>query len=130
MGKKKPEEMQKQRDRFVDGCIGNGVDEKEAGDVFDLIVEFAGYGFPKAHSTAYAYITYQTAYLRANHLPEYLAARGPHVPLPLGSGGGGVGGVAVGGRWGRGGGRCCERGDRSVPPPPPPRAGPPRRWRW
>ena len=74
MGKKKPEEMQKQRDRFVDGCIGNGVGEKEAGDVFDLIVEFAGYGFPKAHSTAYAYITYQTAYLKANHLPEYLAA--------------------------------------------------------
>jgi DNA polymerase-3 subunit alpha len=74
MGKKKPAEMQKQRDRFVDGCRANGIDKKEAGDVFDLIVEFAGYGFPKAHSTAYALITYQTAYLKANHRPEYLAA--------------------------------------------------------
>ncbi|HIL01682.1 MAG TPA: DNA polymerase III subunit alpha, partial [Myxococcales bacterium] len=74
MGKKKPEEMQQQRDRFVEGCVGNGIEETEAADVFDLIVEFAGYGFPKAHSAAYAYITYQTAYLKANHRPEYLAA--------------------------------------------------------
>ena len=74
MGKKKPEEMRLQRDRFVEGCVGNGIEETEAADVFDLIVEFAGYGFPKAHSAAYAYITYQTAYLKANHRPEYLAA--------------------------------------------------------
>ena len=74
MGKKKPKEMQLQRKRFVDGCAGNGIEASEAGDVFDLIVEFAGYGFPKAHSAAYAYITYQTAYLKANHRPEYLAA--------------------------------------------------------
>ena len=74
MGKKKAEEMQKQRDRFVDGCSANGIDGAEAGHVFDLIVEFAGYGFPKAHSTAYAYITYQTAYLKANHPAEYLAS--------------------------------------------------------
>jgi DNA polymerase-3 subunit alpha len=74
MGKKKPEEMRQQRDRFVEGCVGNGIEETEAADVFDLIVEFAGYGFPKAHSAAYAYITYQTAYLKANHRPEYLAA--------------------------------------------------------
>ena len=68
MGKKKPEEMQKQRARFVDGCERNGIDgSARPGEVFDLIVEFAGYGFPKAHSTAYAYITYQTAYLKANH---------------------------------------------------------------
>jgi DNA polymerase-3 subunit alpha len=74
MGKKKPEEMRRQRDRFVDGCRRNGIEIAEAGEVFDLILEFAGYGFPKAHSAAYAYITYQTAYLKANHRPEYLAA--------------------------------------------------------
>ncbi len=74
MGKKKPEEMQRQRDRFVEGCGRNGIQVEEAAEVFDLIVEFAGYGFPKAHSAAYAYITYQTAYLKANHRPEYLAA--------------------------------------------------------
>ena len=67
MGKKKAEEMAKQRDRFVDGAPRNGIDGAEAGHVFDLIVEFAGYGFPKSHSTAYALITYQTAYLKANH---------------------------------------------------------------
>jgi DNA polymerase-3 subunit alpha len=74
MGKKKPEVMQEQRQRFVEGSIDNGIDGAEAGRVFDLIVEFAGYGFPKAHSTAYAYITYQTAYLKANHPAEYLAS--------------------------------------------------------
>jgi DNA polymerase-3 subunit alpha len=74
MGKKKADVMQQQRERFVQGAVQNGIDKKEAGEVFDLIVEFAGYGFPKAHSTAYAYITYQTAYLKANHRAEYLAA--------------------------------------------------------
>jgi len=62
MGKKKADVMQEQRERFVGGSIQNGIDGAEAGRVFDLIVEFAGYGFPKAHSTAYAYITYQTAF--------------------------------------------------------------------
>jgi DNA polymerase-3 subunit alpha len=74
MGKKKADVMQQQRQRFVDGCDANGIQNKEAGEVFDLIVEFAGYGFPKAHSTAYAYITYQTAFLKANHRAEFLAA--------------------------------------------------------
>ncbi len=74
MGKKKADVMQEQRQRFVDGCVENEIDRREAGDVFDLIVEFAGYGFPKAHSTAYALITYHTAYLKANHREEYLAA--------------------------------------------------------
>jgi len=74
MGKKKAEVMQEQRKRFVDGSIANGIEGAEAGHVFDLIVEFAGYGFPKAHSTAYAYITYQTAFLKANHPAEYLAS--------------------------------------------------------
>lgn len=74
MGKKNASVMQQQRARFVEGSVKNDFEEKEAGEVFDLIVEFAGYGFPKAHSTAYAYITYQTAYLKANHREEYLAA--------------------------------------------------------
>jgi DNA polymerase-3 subunit alpha len=74
MGKKKADVMQEQRKRFADGSAANGIDAREAGRVFDLIVEFAGYGFPKAHSTAYAYITYQTAYLKANHPAEFLAS--------------------------------------------------------
>ena len=74
MGKKKADVMQEQRKRFVDGSVANDIAKAEAGHVFDMIVEFAGYGFPKAHSTAYAYITYQTAYLKANHPAEYLAS--------------------------------------------------------
>jgi len=74
MGKKKPEVMQEQRQRFVEGCVANGIQTSEAGRVFDLILEFAGYGFPKAHSAAYAYVTYQTAYLKANHPVEFMAA--------------------------------------------------------
>jgi DNA polymerase-3 subunit alpha len=74
MGKKKPEEMEKQRERFVTGARDRGVDERKAEEIFRLMAEFAGYGFPKAHSTAYALITYQTAYLRANHPREYLAS--------------------------------------------------------
>jgi DNA polymerase-3 subunit alpha len=74
MGKKKADVMQEQRERFVGGSVSNGIEGQEAGRVFDLIVEFAGYGFPKAHSTAYAYITYQTAFLKANHPAEYLAS--------------------------------------------------------
>ena len=74
MGKKKPEEMEKQRERFVSGAVGNGVDAKKAQALFEMIEKFAGYAFPKAHSTAYALITYQTAYLKANHPREYLAA--------------------------------------------------------
>ena len=74
MGKKKPEEMAKQRDRFVSGATGNNIDKAKAEKVFDLIAEFAEYGFAKSHSTAYALITYQTAYLKANHTREYLAA--------------------------------------------------------
>jgi len=74
MGKKKPEEMAKQRERFVSGCVKNGIDAAKAAEVFDLIAEFAEYGFAKSHSTAYALITYQTAWLKANHPREYLAA--------------------------------------------------------
>jgi len=74
MGKKKAAEMAKQRERFVSGAVERGIDQKKAHQVFDLMAEFAGYGFAKSHSTAYALITYQTAYLKANHPREYLAA--------------------------------------------------------
>ena len=74
MGKKKPEEMEKQRARFVSGATERGVDAKRAEEVFELMAQFAGYGFAKSHAAAYALITYQTAYLRANHPREYLAA--------------------------------------------------------
>jgi DNA polymerase-3 subunit alpha len=74
MGKKKRKEMAKQRERFVEGAVQRGVERKKAEEVFTLMAEFAGYGFAKSHSTAYALITYQTAYLKANHPREYLAA--------------------------------------------------------
>jgi DNA polymerase III subunit alpha len=74
MGKKKPEEMAKHRDKFVSGCANSGIDPRKAATLFDLIAEFAGYGFPKAHSTAYAFLTYQTAYLKANHPRAFFAA--------------------------------------------------------
>src|SRR5688572_3373435 len=73
MGKKNPEVMAKQRGRFVEGAKKNGIPEKKAGPVFDLMEHFAGYGFPKAHSTAYALLAYQTAYLKANY-PWHFAA--------------------------------------------------------
>src|SRR5436190_1315385 len=74
MGKKKADVMQAQRARFVAGAKGNGVNEKKAGQIFDLMEHFAGYGFPKAHSTAYAYLAYQTAYLKANYPWHFAAA--------------------------------------------------------
>jgi len=73
MGKKKADVMQAQRARFVAGAKGHAVNEKKAGQIFDLMEHFAGYGFPKAHSTAYAYLAYQTAYLKAN-FPWHFAA--------------------------------------------------------
>jgi DNA polymerase-3 subunit alpha len=74
MGKKKPKEMAKHHEKFVRGAEQRGIDSKQAEEIFRLMAEFAGYGFPKAHSTAYALITYQTAYLKANHPREYLSA--------------------------------------------------------
>jgi DNA polymerase-3 subunit alpha len=74
MGKKKPAEMEKQRARFVGGAVERGIEQHMAEEVFKLMAEFAGYGFAKSHSTAYALITYQTAYLKANHPREYIAA--------------------------------------------------------
>jgi DNA polymerase-3 subunit alpha len=74
MGKKLPEEMAKYRDRFVSGCVDHGLAAKLAGEIWDMIERFAGYGFNKAHSAAYAVIAAQTAYLKANHPVEFMAA--------------------------------------------------------
>jgi len=74
MGKKKAEEMAKQEVRFLDGATKNGFDEKKAKEIFDLLAMFAAYGFNKSHSAAYGYISYQTAWLKANHRSEYMAA--------------------------------------------------------
>jgi len=74
MGKKKKEEMDKQKVRFVQGAIENDVEEKLADDIFELLAYFAGYGFNKSHSAAYGMISYQTAWLKAHHRAEYMAA--------------------------------------------------------
>jgi len=74
MGKKKADVMQAQRAKFVDGAKKNNVAEKKAGPIFDLMEHFAGYGFPKAHSTAYAFLAYQTAFLKANYPWHFTAA--------------------------------------------------------
>lgn len=74
MGKKKPEEMAKQRTVFIEGACARGVSEHTAQHIFDLMEKFAGYGFNKAHSTAYALLSYQTAWLKANFPAEYMAA--------------------------------------------------------
>ena len=74
MGKKKKEEMDKQRKRFIDGAEKKDVDASKASSIFDLVQKFAGYGFNKSHAAAYAYIAYQTAWLKANYPAEFLAA--------------------------------------------------------
>lgn len=74
MGKKIAEEMAKERPKFVDGAVANGVNAKKAGEVFDLLEKFANYGFNKSHAAAYAVVSYQTAWLKANHPVEFMAA--------------------------------------------------------
>ncbi|QIG80352.1 DNA polymerase III subunit alpha [Stakelama tenebrarum] len=75
MGKKKQEEMDKQRAIFVAGCAEkNGIDEAKANELFDIIDKFAGYGFNKSHAAAYALLAYQTAWLKAHHPQEFFAA--------------------------------------------------------
>ncbi len=74
MGKKKPEEMQKQRDRFVTGAVANGLGRAKAEQIFDLMAKFAEYGFNKSHSAAYAMVAYQTAFLKTHHPTEFMAA--------------------------------------------------------
>jgi DNA polymerase III subunit alpha len=74
MGKKKKEEMPAQRGKFLVGCTANRVPEKKAERIFSLMEEFAGYGFNKSHSCAYALLAYQTAYLKTHYPVEFMAA--------------------------------------------------------
>jgi DNA polymerase-3 subunit alpha len=74
MGKKKPEEMAKQRSVFVDGAVARGVEPGMARHIFDLMEKFAGYGFNKSHSAAYAVLSYQTAWLKAHYPAAFMAA--------------------------------------------------------
>ena len=74
MGKKKAEEMARQRDRFLHGAKERGIPVKKAEKIFDLMEQFAGYGFNKSHSAAYAYLAYITAYLKAHYPIEFMAA--------------------------------------------------------
>ncbi|MGZ5081096.1 MAG: DNA polymerase III subunit alpha [Usitatibacter sp.] len=74
MGKKKPEEMAKQRAIFKAGAAKNGLTESKADEIFDLMEKFAGYGFNKSHAAAYAVLAYQTAYMKVHHLSAFMAA--------------------------------------------------------
>ncbi|WP_044363811.1 DNA polymerase III subunit alpha, partial [Vibrio fluvialis] len=74
MGKKKPEEMAKQREVFQSGAENNGVDGELAMKIFDLVEKFAGYGFNKSHSAAYALVSYQTLWLKTHYPAEFMAA--------------------------------------------------------
>lgn len=74
MGKKIKAEMEALRSRFVDGCVQNKVERKMADEIFELVNKFASYGFNKSHAAAYAVLSYQTAYLKANHTIEFLVA--------------------------------------------------------
>jgi DNA polymerase III subunit alpha len=74
MGKKKAEEMAAQRERFVQGAVQRGFPQKKIAKIFDLMAQFAGYGFNKSHSAAYALLAYHTAYLKTHHPVEFMAA--------------------------------------------------------
>ncbi len=74
MGKKKPDVMKRYRNQFVEEAVKNEIPKRTAGEIFDLMEHFAGYGFNKSHSAAYAVITYQTAYLKANYPTQYMTA--------------------------------------------------------
>ena len=74
MGKKKPEEMAQQREIFVGGAVERGVDTRTASHIFDLMEKFAGYGFNKSHSVAYALLAYQTVWLKTHYPAEFMAS--------------------------------------------------------
>src|SRR6202142_4224199 len=74
MGKKKHEEMAAQREKFITGCLARKVPQKKAEKLFDLMAEFAGYGFNKSHSCAYALLAYQTAYMKTYYPVEFMTA--------------------------------------------------------
>src|SRR5437763_9487403 len=74
MGKKKPEEMAQQREQFIEGAVQRSYPPKKIEKIFDLMAQFAGYGFNKSHSAAYALLAYQTAYLKTHYPVEFMAA--------------------------------------------------------
>ncbi|MGC3462485.1 hypothetical protein ACPTJP_30460, partial [Pseudomonas aeruginosa] len=74
MGKNTPEEMANQRGGFIEGCKNNGIDADLAGNNFDLVEKFAGYGFNKSHSAAYGLDSYQTAWLKTHFPAPFMAA--------------------------------------------------------
>ncbi|OGI72395.1 DNA polymerase III subunit alpha [Candidatus Nomurabacteria bacterium RIFCSPHIGHO2_02_FULL_38_15] len=74
VGKKIPEEMAKQKDHFIDGCVENGMQAKHAKDLWQMIETFAAYGFNKSHSAVYALLAYRTAYMKAHYPSEYMSA--------------------------------------------------------
>jgi DNA polymerase III subunit alpha len=74
MGKKKPEEMAQQRERFIEGAVARGFPQKKIEKIFDLMAQFAGYGFNKSHSAAYALLAYHTAFLKTHYPVEFMAA--------------------------------------------------------
>jgi len=74
MGKKIPKEMARQKEKFISGCIANGLTEAKAVKLWELIEPFAAYGFNKAHAASYGIVAYQTAYLKANYPTEFMAA--------------------------------------------------------
>ncbi|MDE0627029.1 MAG: DNA polymerase III subunit alpha [Bryobacterales bacterium] len=74
MGKKKPEEMALQRDRFLEGARKRGFPERQSRELFDLMEQFAGYGFNKSHSAAYGFVAYVTAYLKTHYTVEFMAS--------------------------------------------------------
>ena len=74
MGKKKPEIIAAQKESFLQGAAEKGIEEKVAGEIFDLMAYFAGYGFNKSHSAAYALLAYQTAYLKAHYPVAFMSA--------------------------------------------------------
>ena len=74
MGKKQIQYMEQMKEGYFEGCQKNGIDKKTASEIWDMMVKFADYGFNKSHSAAYAYLAYQTAWLKANYTPEFLAA--------------------------------------------------------
>src|SRR4029077_12324986 len=74
MGKKIRKEMEAQRERFVSGAVTRGIERRQAEAIFELLARFADYGFNKSHAAAYALVAYQTAYMKANHPAEFIAA--------------------------------------------------------
>lgn len=74
MGKKDLQAMAEQKKKFIEGAVNNNIEKKTAEDIFDIINKFANYGFNKSHAVAYSIVAYQTAYLKAHYLPEFLAA--------------------------------------------------------